>query len=225
MDTSLDLDQLTHQTKRREFTDGLRDLHVGLTILILSLLNWLIFTPTGATWLVKAVLYEKSLALVGFIGFIGLFFLIIFGSERLLERIRRASLWKESGFVKPLRWGFNKGLMIAVTAIILAIIIGSVWFMARGQLSQDVALRSIPTSASLAMGLLFLSIGFSYKIRRYLAVGIAGSLLAIAIFLYPASFGQAWLWLGLGWTFFLLISGAWALLLAISEIKGGSAHE
>jgi hypothetical protein len=108
MDTPLDLDQLTHQTKRREFTDGLRDLHVGLTILILSLLNWLILSPTGATWLVKAILYDKTLTVIGLIGFLGLYLFIIFGGERLIEHIRRASLWKDSGFVKPLRWGFNK---------------------------------------------------------------------------------------------------------------------
>lgn len=225
MDTPLDLDQLTQQTKRREFTDGLRDLHVGLIILILGLLNWLIFTPTGATWLVKAVLYDKTLTAIGIIGFLGLLLLMIYGGERLMERIRRASLWKESGFVKPLRWGFSKGLMIVVTVVVLTIIIGSVWFMAVGKLSQDVALRSIPASASLGTGMLFFSMGFSLKIRRYLAVGIAGSLLAIAIFLYPFSFAQAYLWLGMGWAIILLASGAWALGLALSELKGGAAYE
>lgn len=225
MDTSLDLDQLTHQTKRREFTDGLRDLHIGLTILILSLLNWLIFTPIGVTWLVQAVLYDRTLTIVGIIGFLGLFLLIISGAERVMERIRRSSLWKESGFVKPLRWGFSKGMMIVVTVVVLAIIIGSVWFMAMGKLSQDVALRSIPASASLGTGVLFLSMGYSFKIRRYLAVGIAGSLLAITIFFYPTSFAQAWLWLGLGWAVILLASGTWALVLAISELKGGAVNE
>lgn len=225
MDTPLDLDQLTQQTKRREFTDGLRDLHIGLTILLLSLLNWLILTPTGATWLVKAVSYDKTLTIIGLIGLFSLEILIIFGTERLIERIRRASLWKESGFVKPLRWGFNKVIMIAITVIVLAIIIVSVWFMAMGKLSQDAALRSIPASASLGTGLLFLSMVFSLNIRRYLAVGIAGSLLGITIFVYPFSFAQAYLCLGLGWAIILLASGVWALRLALSELKGGAAHE
>jgi hypothetical protein len=225
MDTPMDLDQLTHQTKRREFTDGLRDLHVGLTILILSLLNWLILTPTGATWLVKAILYHKDLTIVCLIGFLGLFILIIGGTERLLERIRRASLWRESGFVKPLRWGFSKGLMIIVTIVILAVIIGSVWLMVRGRLSQEIALRSIPAAASLGTGVLTFSLGFSLKIRRYLAAGLAGSLLAVAIFIVPTTFAQAWLWLGLGWAIILLTSGLWALTLALSELKGGQTHE
>jgi hypothetical protein len=225
MDTPLDLDQLTHQTKRREFTDGLRDLHVGLMILILSLLVWFTLTPTGMTWLVKAILYDKTLTMIGLIGFFGLFILIIFGAERLMERIRRASLWKESGFVKPLRWGFNKWITIAVAAVILAIVVGSVWLMAMGRLSQDVALRSIPASACFGMGVQFFGMGYSLKIRRHLAVGVAGSLLGVTIFLYPFSFAQAWLCFGLGWSVILLVSGAWALGLALSELKGGAAHE
>jgi uncharacterized membrane protein len=225
MDTHLDLDQLTHQTKRREFADGLRDLHLGFTILILSLLNWLVFTPTGATWLVKASLYDKNLTVIGLIGFFGLELFIIFGGERLIEHIRRASLWKESGFVKPLRWGFNKWILIAVTVVILAIIIGSVWLMAMGRLSQDVALRSIPASACLGMGIQLFSMGYSLKIRRHLAVGVAGSLLCVPLFLYPFSFAQAWLCFGLGWGVILLVSGTWALRLAILELKGGGARE
>jgi hypothetical protein len=225
MDTPLDLDQLTHQTKRREFTDGLRDLHVGLTILILSLLNWLILSPTGATWLVKAILYDKTLTVIGLIGFLGLYLFIIFGGERLIEHIRRASLWKDSGFVKPLRWGFNKWITIAVTVVILAIVIGSVWFMAMGRLSQDVALRSIPASACFGMGVQFFGMGHYLKIRRHLAVGVAGSLLGVTIFLYPFSFAQAWLCFGLGWAVILLVSGVWALRLALSELKGGAADE
>jgi len=225
MDTPVDLDQLTHQTKRREFTDGLRDLHIGITILILSLLNWLILTPTGATWLVKAILYHKDLTIVGLIGFLGLFILIIGGTERLLERIRRASLWRESGFVKPLRWGFSKVLMIAVVFVMLAVIIGCVWFMTMGRLSQEVALRSIPAAASLGTAVFTLSLGHSLKIRRYLVVGVAGLFLAIAIFVIPTTFAQAWLWLGLGWAIILLASGLWALTLALSELKGGRTHE
>jgi hypothetical protein len=182
-------------------------------------------TPTGATWLVKAVLHDKTLTAIGLIGFFGLYIFVLFGSERLIEHIRRSSLWKESGFVKPLRWGFNKWIMIGVVAIMLAIIIGTVWLMALGRLSQDVALRSIPASACIGMGVQFFGMGHSLKIRRFFAVGAAGSLLGIAIFFYPFSFGQSWLCFGLGWGVILLVSGAWALNLALSELKGGAAHE
>jgi hypothetical protein len=225
MDTPLDLDKLTRQTQQREYLDGLRDLHLGFIILILSLLNWFILSPAGATLLVKSTLFDKNLTAIGLIGVLALFVLITFGSEKLIERIRRASLWRESGFVKPLRFGFNKWLILGSTVALLAIIIGSVWFMALGRLAQEVALRSIPASASLATGILLFGMGYSLKIRRYLAVAVAGTLLAIAIFLYPLAFGQAWLWLGIGWAAILLVSGTWAFWLALSELKRGISDE
>jgi hypothetical protein len=225
MDTSLDLDKLTRQTQQREYLDGLRDLHLGLIILILSLLNWFVLSPTGATLLVKALRSNKDLTIVGLIGLLALFVLITFGSERVIERIRRASLWKDSGFVKPLRFGFNKWLVVGTTAVLLAMIIGSVWFMAMGKISQDIALRSIPASASLGTGILLFGIGRSLQIRRYLAVAVAGSLLAITLLLYPFSFGQTWLWLGLGWAVILLLSGIWALWMALTALRRGTSDE
>jgi len=225
MDTPLDLDKLTQQTQRREYMDGLRDLHFGITILILSLLNWFILSPAGATLLVKAVLYDKTLTWVGILGLIGLFFLIVFGAERVMERIRRASLWKESGFVKPLRYGFNKYMIIAATVVILAIIIASTWLMITGVLSQEIALRSIPASASLGTGIIFFGMGRSLKIQRYQVVGISGTVLSIFLYWYPLSFALTWLYLGIGWAIILLASGGWAFRMALSELKQGAADE
>ena len=225
MDTPIDLDKLTHQTQRREYLDGLRDLHLGMVILILSLLNWFVLSPAGATLLVKAVRYSKDLSVIGMIGLLGLFILILFGTERVMERIRRATLWKESGFVKPLRYGFNKWLILATTVIVLTIIVGSTWLMAMGTLSQETALRSIPAGSCLGTGVIFFGMGRSLKIQRYKFVGVAGVLLAIFLYFYPLSFALAWLYLGIGWTLILLASGIWALRLALLELKQGGAHE
>jgi hypothetical protein len=174
---------------------------------------------------VKAVLYDKNLATIGLLGILALIILIAFGSERIIERIRRASLWKESGFVKPLRYGFNKWMALAATAIILAVIIGSVWLMAMGKISQEIALRSIPAASSLGTGILFFSMGQSLNIQRYRVVGIFGSLLAIFLYLYPLSFALTWLLLGIGWALILLTSGTWALRLALSELKKGPVND
>jgi len=193
--------------------------------LILSLLNWFILSPAGATLLVKAVLYDKSLTIVGLFGLAALFLLIAFGTERVIERIRRASLWKESGFVKPLRYGFNKYMIIASTVVVLAIIIASTWLMIAGVLSQEIALRSIPASACLGTGIIFFSMGRSLKIQRYQVVGFSGTLLSIFLYLYPLSFALTWLYLGIGWTIILLASGIWAFRLALSELKRGAADE
>jgi uncharacterized membrane protein len=225
MDTPIDLDKLTHQTQRREYLDGLRDLHLGMVILILSLLNWFVLSPAGATLLVKTVRYNKDLSIVGMIGLLGLFILIIFGTERVMERIRRATLWKESGFVKPLRYGFNKWMVLAATVIMLAMIVGSTWLMATGKLPQETALRSIPAAASLGTGVFFFGMGRSLKLQRYKLVGVAGVLLSIFLYFYPLSFALTWFYLGIGWALILLASGIWALRLALLELKRGAAHE
>jgi hypothetical protein len=174
---------------------------------------------------VKAVIYDKNLATVGLIGSLALIILIAFGSERIIERIRRSSLWKESGFVKPLRYGFNKWMALGATTVVLAVIIGSVWLMAMGKITQEIALRSIPAASSLGTGILFFSMGQSLKIQRYQVVGIFGSLLAVFLYLYPLSFALTWLLLGIGWALILLTSGTWALRLARSELKKGTAND
>ena len=222
MDTPLELDKLTQQTQRREYLDRLRHLHIGILILILSLLNWFILSPGGATLLVKATLYDKNLAMIGVLALI---LFIAFGSERILERIRCASLWKESGFVKPLRYGFNKYMILAVTAIILAIILGSTWLMAAGVVSENIALRSIPPASSFGTGLLFFGMGRSLKIRRYQVAGISGVLISIFLYFYPLSFALTWPFLGIGWALILLTSGIWAFRLALLELRQGVAHE
>lgn len=225
MEPAAHLDELTQATRRREFADGLRDFHIGWIILILGLLNGFIFSPTGMILWVKLLLLDKSLTIIGLLGLVGLLLLFMFGAERVIERIRRNNLWKDSGFVKPLRWGFNKGFSILSTAILLIIVIGSVWMMTSGLLSQEVALRSIAAAAGIGLGVTFLGMGHSLKIRRYLWVGISGVITSAAIFLFPLSFGQSWLWFGIVWAINLFSSGAWAFRKASSEFKQEPFHE
>jgi hypothetical protein len=225
MDTTLDIDELTRQTQRREFSDGLRDFHVGSILLLLSLMNWLFLSPTGLMLVLRVNMIDKSLTLVSLFGLIGLLLLILYGTEQLMERIRRTSLWKDSGFVKPLRWGVNKWLTALSIALSLIIIIGSSWFTLRGLISQEAALRSIAASASVGTAVTFFGMGHSLKIRRYKAVGILGGMGSIPILFYPLSFAETWLWFGVGWAILLFSSGSWALRGALSEFKRGEADE
>ena len=219
------MDKLTQATRRREFLDGLRDIHIGWVILLLGALNAFILSRAGMRLLIHSLLYDKSLTIVGLLGLVGLLLLLIFGAERIIERIRRTRLWKESGFVKPLRWGFNRGFTILSTAILLLIVVGGVWMMARGLLSQEATLRSIPAASGFALGITFLGVGQSLKIRRYLWVGLAGILASIPIFFIRLSFGQSWLWLGVAWAIILFASGAWALRRALADQGQSQAHE
>ena len=158
MDQSLDLDGLTIKTQRLEYEDGLRDFQFGAIFLVLGLANWFIFTPTGLEFIINTTIRYRDLLIVGLLGLFGLIILLVFGSEKVMERIRRATVWKASGFVKPLRWGvMPKAVIILSTVVLLGIIIGSVWLMTKGTLSQEDALRSIPASTGIASAVVFIS--------------------------------------------------------------------
>jgi len=223
MDKSLDLDRLTIKTQRLEYEDGLRDFQIGAIFLILFLANWFIFTPAGLELLIRTSIRfkdYKDLWLVGLVGLIALIYLLAFGSERVMERIRRATFWKESGFVKPLRWGvISKSVIILATVLLLGIIIGSVWLMAKGTISQEVALRSIPASVGLATAVIFIGMGINLRLRRYVIVGVSGAILSGIILLTEMSFAYAYLWTGIGWAVILALSGAWALRWALRDLR------
>jgi small-conductance mechanosensitive channel len=224
-DITIDLDELTHQTQRREFSDGLRDFHVGALILILSLMNWFIFSPAGLILILKASTIDKSLTVAGLLGLVGMMLLFMYGAERLMERVRRASLWKDSGYVKPLRWGINKWLAVLSVALVLIIIVGSSLLMLRGLFGQETALRSITASAGVGTAVIFFGMGHSLKIRRYKVVGILGGMGSIPILFCPPSFAETWLWFGIGWAILLFSSGSWALHGALSELRKGEVDE
>ena len=220
MDKSLDLDGLTLKTQRLEYEDGLRDFQIGTFFLILFLANWFIFTPTGLEFIIKTTIRYRDLYVVGLLGLLGLLILLAFASERVMERIRRATFWKESGFVKPLRWGvIPKGVVILATVVLLGIIIGSVWLMSRGIFSQDAALRSIPASTGLATAVFFIGLGNNLQIRRYVLVGMAGAILSGFILITDMTFALANLWTGIGWAVILALSGAWALTWALRDLR------
>lgn len=221
MNDMLDLDELTNKTKRLEYVDGLRDFQLGAIFLIIGVANWFIFTPTGLDLIARTVIRLEDLLLPALAGLFGLAMLLAFGSEKVMERIRRATFWKNSGFVKPLRRGVIKNsVMILATIVLLGLIIGSVWLMARGTLSQGAALRSIPAAAGMATAVVFTSLGINLKMRRYILVGASGAILSIIILLAQISFANAYLWTGLGWAIIFAISGGWALGWALRDLRG-----
>jgi hypothetical protein len=221
MNDHFDLDELTKKTQRLEYEDGLRDFQFGAIFLALGLANWFIFTPTGLEFLINTTIRSRDLMLVGLLGLFGLIILLVFGSERVMERIRRATFWKASGFVKPLRWGvIPKTVTILATVVLLGIIIGSVWLMTRGTLSQEFAVRSIPASAGLATAVIFISMGINLRMRRYVLVGVAGAILSAFILITDITFAFAYLWSGIGWGLIFSISGIWALGQALRDLRG-----
>ena len=225
MDKSLDLDELRRKAQRFEYEDGLRDFQIGAIFLVLGLANGYFFTPVGLELFARALIRHQDLQIVGLAGLIGLFFLLIFGWDRVIERIRRATFWRESGFVKPLRQGVvKKSVMILAAIVLLGSIIGSVWLMSKGTLSQEMALRSIPASAGLATTVIFISMGINLRLRRYLIVGVSGAILSGVLLLTEMAFATAYLWTGIGWAVIFALSGAWALGWALRDLRQGTQN-
>lgn len=221
MNESVDLDGLTRRTQRLEYEDGLRDFQLGAIFLVVGIANWFIFTPAGLALFARTLTRLQDFILPSIAGLLGLAVLLLFGSERAMERIRRSTFWKDSGFVKPLRRGAVKNsVMILATIILLGIIVGSVWLMSRGTLSQEVALRSIPAAAGMATAVVFISLGITLKMRRYILVGVSGAILSAVILLAEISFASAYLWTGLGWALIFALSGGWALGWALRDLRG-----
>ena len=220
METNMDLDKFTIDTRRYEHQDGLRDFQIALVFLIFGLANWFIFTSSGLAFVAEFIVRYKSILVPAVVGFIALIFLLVFGAERVMERIRRATLWKESGFVKPLRWGVvPKSFIILATAIILAIIIGSVWLMNQGTITQEDALRAVPTSTGIGTAIMYLAMGSTLRIQRYQWVGLSGGIISGLLLVTPISFANAYLYVGLIWTMLMLLSGSWALRKAMLDLR------
>ncbi len=225
MDKSLNINGLIKKTERLEYEDGLRDFQIGAIFLILGLASWSIFTPAGLEFLVRTVIRYQDLLLPAFGGSIGLFILLVIGGERVMERIRRATFWRESGFVKPLRFGaVNQAVMILAGIVALGVIIGSVWLMMRGTVSQEIALRSIPASAGLATAITYIGLGRNLQIRRYVLVGVTGAILSGVILITDMAFALAYLWFGIGWAVMFSISGLWALGSALRDLRQGAQN-
>ncbi len=101
MDKSLNINGLIKKTERLEYEDGLRNFQFGAIFLVLGLANGYFFTPVGLELFARALIRYQDLQIVGLAGLIGLTFLLAFGSERVMERIRRA--------LRDLRQGAQNG--------------------------------------------------------------------------------------------------------------------
>jgi hypothetical protein len=113
----------------------------------------------------------------------------------------------------------SKGVTILAAMVLLGTIIGSVWLMSKGTLSQEDALRSVPASTGLATAVIFISMGINLRIRRYVIVGVSGAILSGIILITEMAFATAYLWTGVGWAIILALSGIWALSWALRDLR------
>ena len=219
MNQTIDLNDLTKATRRREFEDGLVDFALALGILVFCLLDWFIYSPSGLRWYATALVNFRNLTLIGLIGLAGLIFFGAIGVRRAIDRIRLSTTWRD-GFVKPLRRQATWPTILLSVFVMLSMIIGAVWLMDAGRMGTESVLRILVASVGIATGLVYFGMGVSLGLRRYLAVGLAGGVLSAGILLSSVSFSVAWLILGFLWAAVLCLSGAWALWQTLSAKTG-----
>jgi hypothetical protein len=220
MDNFREIDNLTRLTRKREFDDGLVDILYGGVFLVWGLASWFLFSAVGFRWFVIALTRQREITIIALLALAPAFILVIYGLRRLIERIRRSYLWKDSGYVEPLRWQVKKSVSITAGFMSIALILVAVWLMANGVLSEEGALRALAASASLGTSVVYLGMGIDLRIRRYVVVGIAGVILTGFVMSQWVSFAGSWLLVGVGWLAILVVSGLWALrqsMLSLAE--------
>ena len=219
MDHISEIDQLTQATRKREFDDGLIDFVFGGTYLIICLACWVFFSPTGLSWIARALLQNREVTIIGLIALISLFILMIFGARKIVERIRMATIWRDRGFVKSLKWQVSWQTNLAAVGAAITMIIMASWMMQRGMIDPEAVLRVLVSSAGAATGIVFFGIGSELKLQRYKWVGIAGGGLSFLIVVIPTAFHVSWLLAGIIWMAVLSVSGFWALRKSISAFE------
>lgn len=214
-----EFDNLTKATRRREFDDGLMDYVFGCTCLLIGLLGWFFFSSFGLRWIVIGMLQNRELTIIAFIAIIALLILLISGARRMIEYIRRKTLWKNRGFVKSLRWQVSWQINVLAGAVGIAMIVIAVWLMSNGYLIQEIVLRTLVSSTGVATGIVLFGMGKELNLQRYKWAGSIGGLLSTLVILMPISFSISWLVLGIVWIVVLTVSGSWALRKSILALR------
>ena len=211
MDDGFDFEELTRKTRRLDFEDGLTDLQIGAILLVMSLGAAFFFSDAGLTRLTKALTLQREITLVALAGIFGCFMLVAIGSSRLIARVRRDYFWKDRGEIVPLPWQVDTWVTVLATAVYLVLMIFGLWVVLRGGSDDDALLRLLIAVSGVMTGIMYLGMGLSIRLDRYLPVGIVGGLLSGLLFFIPLTFSESWLAFGAIWTTVLLISGLYTL--------------
>lgn len=222
MDQALDLDGLTRAARRREFDDGLVDFAVGAAFLFYGALCGVAFSASGIEWYARALVQNRTLTLFGLAILAAVCLLGPLGARKAIERVRLSEAWRLRGFVKPLRRQVSWPWSVLSAVLMIGMIVSAAWLMAGGRVPADGVLRTIVASTGIGTGIVYLGMGVSLRLNRYLAVGGGGGMLSLAILLVPVSFSLAWWLLGTAWVAVLSASGAWAFRQSRFTSQGSS---
>ena len=219
MDHITKMDNLTRVTRRRDFEDGLMDFVFAGTFLFIGVITGFFTSQLGLKWYLTSLIRNREITIIAMVTLFLLFIVAVLGAKRAIQRIRRKTLWKNQGFVKPLRWQVNWKINALASGVLIAMLVTAFWLMLNGSISQESVLRTLVSSAGVASGFVLFGMGKELELGRYKWIGAAGGVLSALIILIPISFSASWLVLGVGWMIVFIISGIWALQKSLKALR------
>jgi hypothetical protein len=206
-------EELIRQTKRYEFSDGLRDLQLAMVLSILGVILWLTFDLVYVRTLVR-LMYTLG-AWVGWLSILMIVIvipvLVTSGVHKLTTRVRQRWLWRESGMVESLPWLVPRWVTMFAVAIYLIAVVFSLRLHFAGQVDTLFVLRMLVVAAAWSTGVTLVGFGLNIGLPRYVWLGVIGGLGSTFFLFLPLTFGQTALVFGLSWGFTFAVSGIIAL--------------
>ena len=181
MKDRVDLDQLTRNTRRLEFADGLNDFQNALLFLLLGGLASLFMSSAGIGLYLRAMLFHQEITTIVLLALIPLFYLIMFGVRHLIRTYRRKVLWRHMGEMEPLRWQVDRKASVLATAVWLIVVCVGLVIVVRDPMDLDADMRVIAGAGGIATGVVYFMLGHSLALVRYRWVGLVGATLSAGL--------------------------------------------
>lgn len=223
MDKMVDTNKLIQKTKQYEFSDGLRDIQIGVLFVFFGGINWVFFHPrwwaflfklqeSYGEWAFKTSLYAMWV----------LFILIPIGTYFLIKYIRHRWLWRESGMVTSYLSIVPKKYSVLSGIVFVGILAVGLRFQSFLKTGEFYIWSLVCVAIGWSTGLMFYGIGKDTGLSRYVYIGLFAGLASTTVLFYQSSFVGIYSVLCLGWGAVLLISGLFVLKQVWPGLKGQS---
>jgi len=224
MTTQPDIDALIRKTRQYEFVDGLRDLQMAAIMAIMGAFAWFSLTLARMHWYVRLILYLKDTfgswaRWINGLVYLLILFAVLGGSLWIMRVLRRKWLWRESGWVKPVRWQVPRRITVLSAVIMLGGIVLGLILLSAGKVDMSFVLRMLWTATGWGFGYTLIGMGREIGLIRYVWLGAFGGLASTAVLFLPLTFGQTAIVIYGAWTLALGISGAIVLRRASTAIR------
>lgn len=219
MTSPSEIKRLVQDTRRYEYSDGLRDLQLAIYFAISSVTLWLIIQPSWIIFLQRlGKIFGRQAAWLGIL-LIFIAPLAVLGMLAVINFIRKRWLWRESGMVKPTRWVVPRRITVVSVVILVAGLVLGILARRQGWVEDTFILRMLWTATGWSFGYTLVGMGRELGLLRYIGLGLIGGALSTILLFIQLSFAQVALVFGLSWGFLLTASGLITLRKSIRITK------